>query len=67
MPFDPRRLYRLDRLGGIERRAVWQAIQRKNPALADLLLNDQFFQQIKQAFAASVVLSGAELNRYLEP
>ena len=52
-------------LDPITKRALWLGIQQLDPALADLLQNDEMFSELKRAFSATVRFTRANAERYV--
>jgi hypothetical protein len=49
-----------------QRQKLWQGIQRDNPALADLLKNDETIQALKKEFDAFIVFDIQEAIDYAQ-
>ena len=48
-----------------QKQCLWSGIKQKNPALADLLKQDEGIEALKNAFNARVVFELAEFNEYI--
>lgn len=62
---EPDRYLNLSRMQPEEKRATWQEIKRRNPALAELL-RDPILNSLREAFDADVLIDPETLDRAME-
>ena len=55
-----------DQLSGDARKQLWQAVQQREPDLADLLQHDEFFNALKERFDGHVVLPMAQYRELMK-
>lgn len=60
------RMINLSALTASQRQTIWLGMKTADPAMADMLKNDDNIDALKQQFGAFIQLTVADMNRYME-